>query len=135
VIPALDWTAVGGDVTIAQDAGGHLPQLPVGTGGALRTVTGSVVIDSAFAGGASIFMGCRPGRTSEKRIGPALVGVQVVATPGATVCAPSTVLVAAIVTDAAVCVTPVALHAPVFATAVDGARRPPDAPPANRRGH
>jgi hypothetical protein len=29
VIPALDWTAVGGDVTIAQDAGGHLPQLPL----------------------------------------------------------------------------------------------------------
>jgi hypothetical protein len=64
VIPELTWTAVGGDVVFAQDAGGSLPQLPVGTDGALRTVTGSAVIEAAFAGGASIYMDCRPGHTT-----------------------------------------------------------------------
>ena len=64
VIPELTWTAVGGDVVFAQDAGGNLPQLPVGTDGALRTVTGSAVIKASFAGGASIYMDCRPGHTT-----------------------------------------------------------------------
>ena len=63
--PELTWTAVGGDIVFAQDAGGNLPQLPVGTDGALRTVTGSAVIRAAFAGERrSIYMDCRPGHTT-----------------------------------------------------------------------
>jgi len=62
-IPALDWTALGGDVVFGQDAGGNLPQLPLGPGGALRAVTGSAVIHISFEGGAAIYMDCRPGAT------------------------------------------------------------------------
>ena len=62
-IPALDWTALGGDVVFGQDAGGNLPQLPLGPQGALRTVTGSAVIHISFEGGAAIYMDCRPGAT------------------------------------------------------------------------
>ncbi len=65
VVPALTWTALGGDVVVAQgQAGSIAAQLPVGTSGALRTVTGSAVIDAQFAGGASIYMDCRPGKTT-----------------------------------------------------------------------
>ncbi|WP_157591992.1 hypothetical protein [Solirubrobacter soli] len=65
VVPALTWTAAGGDVVVSQaHAGSITTQLPVGTNGALRTVTGSAVIDAQFAGGASIYMDCRPGRTT-----------------------------------------------------------------------
>jgi hypothetical protein len=65
VVPELTWTAVGGDIVVSQaPAGSITTPLPVGTGGALRTVTGSTVIDAAFAGGASISMDCRPGRTT-----------------------------------------------------------------------
>ena len=63
-VPALDWTALGGDVVFGQDAGGNLPPLPVGTGGANRAVTGSTVIHIAFPGGGAIYMDCRPGRTA-----------------------------------------------------------------------
>ena len=65
VVPALTWTAVGGDVVIAQAlAGAITTQLPVGVGGGLRTVTGSLVIDAQFDGGVSMAMDCRPGRTT-----------------------------------------------------------------------
>jgi hypothetical protein len=64
VVPELTWTAVGGDVVFAQDGGGSLPPLPVGNGDAVRTVTGSAVIKASFAGGASIYMDCRPGHTT-----------------------------------------------------------------------
>src|SRR5215218_6730976 len=64
VVPELTWTAVGGDIVFAQDAGGTLPPLPVGNGDVLRTVTGSAVIKASFAGGASIYMDCRPGHTT-----------------------------------------------------------------------
>src|SRR4029453_12478330 len=63
VVPEMTWTAVGGDVVFSQDTGGHLPALPVGTGDALRAVTGSVVIQAALPG-ASIYMDCRPGQTT-----------------------------------------------------------------------
>ena len=40
VVPALDWTAVGGDMVVSQAAAGAITQqLPVGAGGALRPVT------------------------------------------------------------------------------------------------
>lgn len=64
VIPALEWTAVGGPVEFAQAGTGQLPQLPVGADGALRTVTGSAVIRASFAGGVGIYMDCRPGHTT-----------------------------------------------------------------------
>jgi hypothetical protein len=65
VVPALTWTALGGDVVVSQGSAGSIAtQLPVGTNGALRTVTGSAVIEAQFAGGASISMDCRPGKTT-----------------------------------------------------------------------
>ena len=89
VVPALTWTALGGEVAIGQDAGGHLPQLPVGNNGALRAVTGSAVIEAAFAGGTSIYLDCRPGRTTNITFdfaGPTYEPVA--ATPFATVAGP-----------------------------------------------
>jgi hypothetical protein len=62
VVPEMTWTAVGGDVVFSQDTGGHLPPLPIGTGDALRAVTGSAVIKASLPG-ASIYLDCRPGQT------------------------------------------------------------------------
>ena len=62
-IPALDWTALGGDVVFGQDAGGNMAQLPVGPSGALRAVAGSAVIHISFPAGGAIYMDCRPGAT------------------------------------------------------------------------
>jgi len=65
VVPALTWTAVGGDVAISQaSAGAITTQLPVGVGGAMRTVTGSAVILTEFEDDLSMAMDCRPGRTT-----------------------------------------------------------------------
>ena len=67
-MPALEWTALGGDVVFGQDAGGNLPQLPVGQRRRqLRAVTGSTVIHISFPGGGAIYMDCRPGRTTGDR--------------------------------------------------------------------
>ena len=64
-IPELAWTAVGGDVVFSQGPGVSIREpLPVGTGGAARTVTGSAVIKASFAGGVGIYLDCRPGRTT-----------------------------------------------------------------------
>lgn len=63
-VQQMTWTSVGGDAAFRQAGAGVLPALPVGPGGTLRSIGGSAVIHLTFASGASIFLDCQPGVTT-----------------------------------------------------------------------
>jgi hypothetical protein len=62
-LPALSWTAVGGDVSFGQAGPGTLGSLPVGPSGTVRPIAGSVAIQANVGLGVSFYMDCQPGAT------------------------------------------------------------------------
>lgn len=64
-LPHSTWTAVGGDVAFSQAGPNTLGTLPVGPGGANRTVAGSVVIQANLENDISFYMDCQPGATQD----------------------------------------------------------------------
>ena len=62
-VPALEWTALGGDVVFGRTPAATCRRCRSAPA-ADRTVTGSTVIHIAFPGGGAIYMDCRPGATA-----------------------------------------------------------------------
>ena len=63
VLPPTTWTATGGDITFSQADGGAIGTLPLNSGGGMRSVAGSLVVQMFFNGGTTVnsVFDCQPG--------------------------------------------------------------------------
>ncbi len=65
-LPSSDWTAgASGSLAFRQAAGGTLPALPVGVGGAAVTPRGSAFVSTTLGGGARLALDCMPGNGTD----------------------------------------------------------------------
>src|ERR1700742_4261707 len=62
-LPATTWTATGGDIVFSQAGAGALGSLPLNSGGGMRRVVGSLVVQMFFNGGTAVnsVFDCQPG--------------------------------------------------------------------------